>query len=40
MRSMLECDRRPEVFEEAYKNPEKPVDWDWLYNEFTAAVDW
>lgn len=28
MRSMIECDRHPEVFEEAYKNPEKQVDWD------------
>ncbi|KAG2221109.1 hypothetical protein INT45_008630 [Circinella minor] len=37
--SRTECDRHPEVFEEAYKNPDKPVDWDWLYDEFTAAVD-
>ncbi|KAI9491218.1 P-loop containing nucleoside triphosphate hydrolase protein [Zychaea mexicana] len=39
MRSMFECDRKPEVFEEAYLHPEKPVDWDELYEGFSAAVD-
>ena len=40
MRSMLSGDGHPEVFEEAYKNPEKPTDWDWVYEGYTAAVDW
>ncbi|KAI7846925.1 P-loop containing nucleoside triphosphate hydrolase protein [Circinella umbellata] len=39
MRSMLSGDGHPEVFEEAYKNPEKPTDWDWVYEGYTAAVD-
>ncbi|KAI9491226.1 P-loop containing nucleoside triphosphate hydrolase protein [Zychaea mexicana] len=39
MRSMYECDRKPEVFEEAYLHPEKPVDWDELYEGFSAAAD-
>ncbi|KAI9491219.1 P-loop containing nucleoside triphosphate hydrolase protein [Zychaea mexicana] len=39
MRELLETDGHPEVFEEAYKNPEKPVDWDSVYEGFSAAVD-
>lgn len=24
---------------EAYKHPEKPVDWDEIYKDYTAAVE-
>ncbi|KAI8061483.1 P-loop containing nucleoside triphosphate hydrolase protein [Gilbertella persicaria] len=30
----------PEIFEEAYKNPDAPVDWDRAYLGYNAAVDW
>ncbi|KAI9262270.1 P-loop containing nucleoside triphosphate hydrolase protein [Phascolomyces articulosus] len=39
MRSMFECDRHPEAFEEAYLNPEKETDWNWVYDGFNAGVD-
>ncbi|ORY95610.1 P-loop containing nucleoside triphosphate hydrolase protein [Syncephalastrum racemosum] len=39
MASMMECDRKPEAFVEAYKHPDKPVDWDTLYEGFDAACD-
>ncbi|KAI9490400.1 P-loop containing nucleoside triphosphate hydrolase protein [Zychaea mexicana] len=32
-------DELTEVFEEAYKHPEKHVDWDIVYNGYNAAVD-
>ncbi|CDS08323.1 hypothetical protein LRAMOSA02271 [Lichtheimia ramosa] len=32
--------RHPEVFHDAFLHPEKPVDWDMLYEGFDAAVDW
>ena len=40
MRTMLTGDGHPEVFEEAYKHPENLTDWNWLYEGYTAAVDW
>lgn len=30
----------PEIFEEAYKHPEAPVDWIRAYQGYDAAVDW
>lgn len=30
----------PEQFLKAFKHPEKPVNWDLLYEGFDAAVDW
>ncbi|KAL7314938.1 hypothetical protein PS15m_006452 [Mucor circinelloides] len=30
----------PEIFEEAYKHPEAPVDWVRAYQGYDAAVDW
>lgn len=40
MSSMMECDRKPDSFIEAWQHPEKPVDWDTLYEGFDAACDW
>ncbi|CDS08325.1 hypothetical protein LRAMOSA02273 [Lichtheimia ramosa] len=42
MRNVLmgDVDRHPEVFCDAYLHPNKPVDWDMLYEGFDAAVDW
>ncbi|KAJ8662428.1 hypothetical protein O0I10_002122 [Lichtheimia ornata] len=40
MRELIREDRHPEVFLDAYLNPEKPVDWDKLYDGYDAAVDW
>ncbi|KAJ8655107.1 hypothetical protein O0I10_009142 [Lichtheimia ornata] len=42
MRSVMmdNVDRHPEVFTDAFLHPEKPVDWDMLYEGFDAAVDW
>lgn len=37
---MDNVDRHPEVFTDAFLHPEKPVDWDMLYEGFDAAVDW
>ncbi|ORY95611.1 hypothetical protein BCR43DRAFT_493281 [Syncephalastrum racemosum] len=39
MTSMMECDRKPEAFVEAYQHPERAVDWDALYEGFDAACD-
>lgn len=30
----------PQQFIEAFKHPDKPVNWDSLYEGFDAAVDW
>ena len=40
MCSMYQQDLNPEMFVEAYKHPERPVDWDILYEGFDAACDW
>ncbi|CDH52622.1 hypothetical protein RO3G_13878 [Lichtheimia corymbifera JMRC:FSU:9682] len=40
MRELFNQDRHPEVFLEAYKNPDKPADWDKAYEGYDAAVDW
>ncbi|CDS09960.1 hypothetical protein LRAMOSA02637 [Lichtheimia ramosa] len=40
MREILSRDLHPEIFLEAYVNPDKPVDWDKAYEGFDAAVDW
>ncbi|KAJ8663310.1 hypothetical protein O0I10_000549 [Lichtheimia ornata] len=40
MRELLAQDRNPEIFLEAYQNPDKPADWDKAYEGFDAAVDW
>ncbi|KAI8140117.1 P-loop containing nucleoside triphosphate hydrolase protein [Fennellomyces sp. T-0311] len=41
MRSMYQDeDSHPELFLEAFNHPERPVDWDYLYNDYDAAVDW
>ncbi|KAI8147527.1 P-loop containing nucleoside triphosphate hydrolase protein [Fennellomyces sp. T-0311] len=39
MRSFLAEDRHPELFIEAFKHPEKDHDWDYLYGDVDAAVD-
>ncbi|CDS07780.1 hypothetical protein LRAMOSA01729 [Lichtheimia ramosa] len=40
MRELIRVDRYPETFLDAYLNPEKPVDWDMLYEGYDAALDW
>ncbi|KAI9265014.1 P-loop containing nucleoside triphosphate hydrolase protein [Phascolomyces articulosus] len=41
MRAMYEnTESHPDIFKEAYENPNQPVDWDVLYSGFDAAVDW
>lgn len=40
MRELIRVDRYPETFLDAYLNPEKPVDWDLLYEGYDAALDW
>ncbi|CDS09510.1 hypothetical protein LRAMOSA10870 [Lichtheimia ramosa] len=40
MREFFTADRHPELFLDAYLNPDKPVDWDKLYEGFDAAVGW
>lgn len=40
MREMFKPNRHPEMFTEAFKHPEKPVDWDTIFEGFDAAVDW
>ncbi|CAO3647976.1 unnamed protein product [Mucor hiemalis] len=37
---ILDSTQVPEIFEEAYKNPHDPVDWERAYQGYTAAVDW
>ncbi|KAI8140769.1 P-loop containing nucleoside triphosphate hydrolase protein [Fennellomyces sp. T-0311] len=39
MRSMLAGDCHPELFIEAFKHPEKDADWDFIYEDYDAAVD-
>ncbi|KAI7875055.1 hypothetical protein K492DRAFT_221542 [Lichtheimia hyalospora FSU 10163] len=40
MREMFKPNSHPEIFLEAYKNPDEPADWDTAYEGFDAAVDW
>ncbi|KAI9492807.1 P-loop containing nucleoside triphosphate hydrolase protein [Zychaea mexicana] len=35
-----EGEQDPEAFEDAYRHPEREVDWDKLYAGFSAAADW
>ncbi|KAI9251973.1 P-loop containing nucleoside triphosphate hydrolase protein [Sporodiniella umbellata] len=37
---LLDPKQDPEVFENAYKHSDQPVDWDSVYEGYTAAVDW
>ncbi|KAI9493761.1 P-loop containing nucleoside triphosphate hydrolase protein [Zychaea mexicana] len=39
MRAMFEGNGHPELFAQAYDNPEKPADWDRMYEGWEAAVD-
>ena len=39
MRSFVASDHHPELFVEAYRNPDKIHDWDYLYENYDAAVD-
>lgn len=38
--TILDPTQTPEVFEEAYKNPNTIVDWETVFQGYTAAVDW
>ncbi|KAI9496898.1 P-loop containing nucleoside triphosphate hydrolase protein [Zychaea mexicana] len=36
---LMEKVGRPELFEDAYDHPDKPVDWNYLFDGFDAAVE-
>ncbi|KAI7882022.1 hypothetical protein K492DRAFT_176543, partial [Lichtheimia hyalospora FSU 10163] len=40
MKEMFRYGRHPEMFTEAFKHPEKPVEWNTIYDGYDAAVDW
>ncbi|KAG1448562.1 hypothetical protein G6F46_009427 [Rhizopus delemar] len=37
---ILDPEQVPEIFENAYKHPDQPVDWERAYQGYNAAVDW
>ncbi|CEP19064.1 hypothetical protein [Parasitella parasitica] len=37
---LMDSTQDAEIFENAYKNPEDPVDWTRAYKGYNAAVDW
>lgn len=37
---LVDPTQKPEIFANAYKNPQEPVDWDRVYQGYDAAVDW
>ncbi|ORY95639.1 P-loop containing nucleoside triphosphate hydrolase protein [Syncephalastrum racemosum] len=40
MKEMMVPGRYPLEFRDAYLHPEKETDWDMIYDDFDAAVDW
>lgn len=38
--TILDPTQDPQIFEDAYKNPDSEVDWETAFHGYNAAVDW